>query len=35
MQIRDIDKDNFDQVAEIYKQGIEKGFATFQNDIPD
>ncbi len=35
MEIRNIDKDNFSQVAEIYRQGVETGFATFQNDIPD
>jgi L-amino acid N-acyltransferase YncA len=35
MDLRDIDHTNFDQVAEIYKQGIETGLATFQNDIPD
>jgi L-amino acid N-acyltransferase YncA len=35
MDLRNIDHTNFDQVAEIYKQGIETGLATFQNDIPD
>jgi L-amino acid N-acyltransferase YncA len=35
MGIRSIDHNNFDQVAEIYRQGIETGLATFQNDIPD
>jgi len=35
MDIRNIEQENFYQVAEIYKQGIETGIATFQNDIPD
>ncbi len=35
MDIRNIKKENFFQVAEIYKQGIETGIATFQNDISD
>ena len=35
MEIKNIEKDNFNQVAEIYRQGIETGIATFQNDIPD
>src|SRR5579862_652876 len=35
MDIRNIEQENFYQVAEIYKQGIETGFATFQNDIPN
>jgi len=35
MDIRNITLENFDQVAEIYQQGIETGMATFQNDIPD
>ena len=35
MEIKNIDKDNFNQVVEIYKEGIETGIATFQSDIPD
>ena len=35
MDIRNIEQENFYQVAEIYKQGIETGIATFQNEIPD
>jgi L-amino acid N-acyltransferase YncA len=35
MEIEDIEAENFNGVAEIYKQGIETGIATFQNDIPD
>ncbi len=35
MKITNINHQNFTQVAEIYKQGIETGIATFQNDIPD
>jgi len=34
MEIKNITQDNFHQVAEIYRQGIATGFATFQNDIP-
>ncbi len=35
VEIKRIEQANFGQVAEIYKEGIETGFATFQNDIPD
>jgi L-amino acid N-acyltransferase YncA len=35
MQIKNIEQENFHQVAEIYKQGLDTGIATFQNDIPD
>jgi len=35
MSIRNIEQENFFQVAKIYKQGIATGFATFQNDIPN
>lgn len=35
MEIRGIVKEDFARLAEIYKQGIETGIATFQNDIPD
>lgn len=34
MEIKNITQDNFEQVAEIYRQGIATGIATFQNDIP-
>ena len=34
MTILNIQPGHFSQVAEIYKQGIETGLATFQNDIP-
>jgi L-amino acid N-acyltransferase YncA len=35
MEIKNFTKQDYFQVAEIYKQGIETGIATFQNDIPD
>ena len=35
MIIKNIEQQNFYLVADIYKQGIETGVATFQNDIPD
>lgn len=35
MEMRHIERADFIQVAEIYKEGIETGFATFQNDVPD
>ncbi len=35
MESRRIEQENFYQVTEIYRQGIETGIATFQNDIPD
>lgn len=35
MEIRTIDLENYKLVAEIYRQGVETGVATFQNDIPD
>jgi L-amino acid N-acyltransferase YncA len=34
MDIKNIAQDNFPQVAEIYKEGLDTGIATFQNDIP-
>ncbi len=34
MEIRPIAKDNFSEVAEIYKQGLATNIATFQNDLP-
>lgn len=34
MEIRNIEKENYSYVAEIYRQGIETGIATFQNDVP-
>jgi len=34
MKIRTFNEADFDQVSEIYKQGIETGFATFQDEIP-
>ena len=34
MEIKNIREENFYEVAEIYKQGIQTGIATFQNDIP-
>lgn len=35
MEIRNILPQDYAQLAEIYKQGVETGIATFQNDIPD
>ncbi|MEZ4905907.1 MAG: N-acetyltransferase family protein [Spirosomataceae bacterium] len=35
MEIRNLTPQDYDQVAEVYRQGIATGFATFQNDIPD
>ncbi len=35
MEIKNFTEQDYFQVAEIYKQGIETGIATFQNDIPD
>lgn len=34
MKIKNIESENFIQVAEIYRQGIATGMATFQNDVP-
>ncbi len=35
MEIRSFLEQDYFQVAEIYRQGIETGIATFQNDVPD
>jgi phosphinothricin acetyltransferase len=35
MIIRNFEQKDFNQVADIYKQGIDTGVATFQNEIPD
>lgn len=35
MRIENINRENFAQAAEIYRQGIETGFATFQDEVPD
>ncbi|WP_312824671.1 N-acetyltransferase family protein [Epilithonimonas sp.] len=34
MEIKSITKDNFPEVMEIYRQGLETQIATFQNDTP-
>jgi len=34
MEFSEIDKHNFDAVAEIYKTGIQTGNATFETTIP-
>lgn len=34
MKIRTFNEADFEQVSKIYKQGIETGFATFQDEIP-
>lgn len=35
MEIKTIIEQNYFQVAEIYRQGIETGFAIFQDDVSD
>ncbi len=35
MEITNINADNYAQVADIYRQGIATGIATFQDDVPD
>lgn len=35
MEIKNFTEQDYFQVAEIYKQGIETGIATFQHEIPD
>ncbi len=35
MEIKNFIEQDYFQVAEIYKQGIDTGIATFQNDIPE
>lgn len=34
MEIKLIDQSNYAEVAEIYRQGIASGFATFESDVP-
>jgi phosphinothricin acetyltransferase len=34
LQIRDMTKDNWPKVAEIYREGIETGKATFETEVP-
>lgn len=35
MQVRSMDKTDWNAVAKIYKEGIATGFATFENTVPD
>lgn len=34
LNIKDMQKDHWDEVAKIYKEGIDTGNATFQTDVP-